>query len=800
MGSATAMIPSHLEEPIRKAMNDVILRIQEEEGLDGVDEFVADRLGWDMETLNDRLSPEQIDSLALAFNAQKDHRAIIQGDQTGMGKGRVIAATAEAARLRGAPVIFITEKPHLFTDLYRDLMDIGAVPPYQDGDNLQGAALGEEDGLFLSVDTEMGMAMTRHAGQGDERAGPPPFVPLIVNAVKSVIYDQDGHIMAKHDPKILKKAIDTDSFAGANLIFMTYSQLGSGNADKRRDWLLSAIENGRHETGCNPLVILDEAHNAAGASATGARVSAILNRDVGCDVLYASATFAKKAENLLVYHRAMPEFVDADMVNAVVDKAGDLAMETISRNLAQDGTFVRREHDLSALTFTRVEPLLDKQPFIRSTVDSSARVMELMGFITGEVDKVVNAKNVYLKEALSKLSKEERKKLPNRLGASSQNFGSRLYQMSRQLYMVLKTDIVADACIDALMAGKKPVIVVEQTMEAAIRGTIADILQKDVDEDGEAELSQSEVAGVELDNDFRIALHRMADRITTYKETDRRGNVTETILDSPAVLDAMVQLHKAIDDLPLLPLSPIDVIQGRLAENGFTLGEISGRGLRFESASGASAAEKGDHVVAKEKANVSQIARAFNAGDLDVALITRSGNSGISLHASEKVQDQRQRVLIEWQIPADVSVRIQAMGRVNRKGQVNSPEICSVSTGLPGENRDISMQQVKLRRLSASTTGDRDNPALNRDIPDIVNTVGNTAAYDFSRENPHILRKMGLSSEANAIVTTKDPHDLPDHLLGTGLVSKLTGRGHMLSVSQQESLGKSENALPSGDG
>ncbi len=775
MGSATAMIPSHLEEPIRKAMSDVILRIEEEEGLDGVDEFVADRLGWDMETLNDRLSPEQIDSLALAFNAQKDHRAIIQGDQTGMGKGRVIAAMAEAARLRGSPVIFITEKPHLFTDLYRDLMDIGAVPPYQDGD-LQDMTTDKEDGLFLSANT--GMAMTPHAGQGDDHAGPPPFIPLIVNAVKSVIYDQDGHVMAKHDKKMLQKALVTDSFAGANLIFMTYSQLASGNADKRRDWLLSAIETGIHETGRAPLVILDEAHNAAGASATGVRVSAILGRDVGCDVLYASATFAKKAENLLVYHRAMPEFVDAEMVNAVVDKAGDLAMETISRNLAQDGTFVRREHDLSALTFTKVEPVPERLPFVRSTVDSSARVLELMGFVTGEVDKVVNAKNVYLKEVLSKLSKEERKQLPTRLGAFTQNFGSRLYQMSRQLYMVLKTDVVADACIDALMAGKKPVIVVEQTMESAIRGTIADMLQKDVDEEGEVELSQSEVAGVELENDFRVALHRMADRLTTFKETDRRGNVKETILDSRAVQDAMARIHEAIDDLPLLPLSPIDVIQDRLAAKGFTLGEISGRGLRFE----------GNHVVAKEKANVSQIARAFNAGDLDVALITRSGNSGISLHASEKVQDQRQRVLIEWQIPADVSVRIQAMGRVNRKGQVNSPVICSVSTGLPGENRDISMQQVKLRRLSASTTGDRDNPALNRDIPDIVNTVGNTATYDFARENPQILRKMGLSQEAEIVVTVKDPHDLPERLKGVGLVSKITGRGHMLSVSQQESL------------
>lgn len=762
MGSPTAMIPAHLEEPIRQAMDDIILRIQEEDGLDGVDEFVASHLQWDMETLNDRLSPEQIDSLALIFGAQRDHRAVIQGDQTGMGKGRVIAATAEAAKLRGAPVIFITEKPHLFTDLYRDLMDIGAVPPAQS----------------LDADEPLsGTATVPTLFQG-EPASQPSFVPLIVNAVKSVIYDQDGQVCVKHDPKMLKTAMETESFAGANLIFMTYSQLASGGADKRRDWLAAALENARQETGVAPLVILDEAHNAAGASATGKRVASLLERDLGCDVLYASATFAKKAENLLIYHRAMPEFVDAEMVNTVVDKSGDIAMETISRNLARDGTFVRREHDLSALTFTRVEPGVEKQPYIRSTVDASARVMELMGFITGEVDRVVNAKNADIKSLLAKLSKEERKKVPTRMGASTQNFGSRLYQMSRQLYMVLKTDVVADTCIDALMAGKKPVIVVEQTMESAMRGAIADMLKKDVDEDGEADLSASDLDGVELENDFRIALHRMADRMTTFKETDRRGNVKETVLDSEAVLETMVKLHAAIDELPLLPLSPIDVLKDRLAEKGFTLGEISGRGLRFD----------GNRVVAKEKSNVAQTARAFNAGDVDVALITRSGNSGISLHASEKVQDQRQRMLIEWQIPADVSVRIQAMGRVNRKGQVNSPEICSVSTGLPGENRDISMQQVKLRRLSASTTGDRDNPALNREIPDIVNVVGNAAAFNYARENPQILRKIGLSQDAETIVTTRDQHDLPERLQGIGLVSKLTGRGHMLSVNQQEAL------------
>ncbi|MGX8249814.1 strawberry notch C-terminal domain-containing protein, partial [Escherichia coli] len=91
-------------------------------------------------------------------------------------------------------------------------------------------------------------------------------------------------------------------------------------------------------------------------------------------------------------------------------------------------------------------------------------------------------------------------------------------------------------------------------------------------------------------------------------------------------------------------------------------------------------------------------------------------------------RDQRQRVMIELQSAADVNKRVQFFGRVNRKGQVNEPIIATISSGLPGEARPIAMQNAKLRKLSANTTSNQDNAALDDDIPDFLNKLGDRIA------------------------------------------------------------------------
>lgn len=60
------------------------------------------------------------------YNIEEKGQALIVGDQTGIGKGRVAAFVIRYACKIGLKPIFITEKANLFSDMYRDLKVIGS--------------------------------------------------------------------------------------------------------------------------------------------------------------------------------------------------------------------------------------------------------------------------------------------------------------------------------------------------------------------------------------------------------------------------------------------------------------------------------------------------------------------------------------------------------------------------------------------------------------------------------------------------------------------------------------------------
>ena len=56
------------------------------------------------------LSPEQIDAVAVAIKNANEGSGSICADATGLGKGRVGAALARWAVLKGKPFVFVTDK------------------------------------------------------------------------------------------------------------------------------------------------------------------------------------------------------------------------------------------------------------------------------------------------------------------------------------------------------------------------------------------------------------------------------------------------------------------------------------------------------------------------------------------------------------------------------------------------------------------------------------------------------------------------------------------------------------------
>lgn len=718
IGESSAMIPRNMQAPIAKALDE----LEQEYGT--IDDFVANKLQMTMTDLAQAFSPEQVDSIALAIARVEEGRGFIVGDQTGLGKGRQMAAMARYAAVSNRHIIFLTEKPNLFTDLWRDIRDI-------------------------CVDMDPTQI----------------FKPLIVNDGAG-IRDQNNKIIFPATKKeTLKKLIDDNihpADAGYSITFATYSQFNRELAKSpKAGWLGNAASQS--------IILLDESHNAAGASNTADNIAAAVAYSWGC--VYSSATFAKNAKNMAAYSKVFPSTISMGELPDILAAGGEPLQEILAALLVEDGAMIRREHDLSALTF---ETLQDKEHFERNRAmsDQLSNILLAMSFMAGDVSRLCKRLNTEIRKDLEKLSPEQRK--GNRMGVQSVNFGSRLYNILRQFQLSIKVDATADLAIAELNAGRKPVIVTEQTMESLLAETLLNIDPED-DEGENFKLTEN----VQLEAlTFRDVLNRVLDKIDSIVERTDYGTVIRTTAiqkaenkdQAEAWAASKDRIRKLIEAFPDLPVSPLDTIREKIVAAGFSCGEISGRKLQVNSTL------TGGITVTPRPDDRLKTIHGFNNGAIDAVILTRAGSTGISLHASEKFEDLRQRVMIELQIPNNVAERMQFFGRVNRKGQVSSPIIYTLASGLPSEMRVLAMQNAKLRKLSANTQSNRENIASAKDIADILNPLGNEVVFRFLENNPSVANRLDIDLDRESEV---------DDIY---FVNRLTGWIALLPVHEQEEI------------
>jgi superfamily II DNA or RNA helicase len=268
-----------------------------------MDEFVRDRLQYPSSLeLCKALSAEQTDAVAIAiYNIEAKEQGMIIGDQTGIGKGRIAAAMIRYAIKQGMRPIFITEKPNLFSDLYRDLV-----------------AIGSED-----------------------------FTPFILNSrdAKTDIKDEDGEVIHKAVSNSEQEAI-VESYAlpdKYDFIVSTYSQFNSvkTRADKPNFIYHLAKDN---------ILILDESHNSSGSSNTGEYMRKLVQRAKG--VVFLSATFAKRPDNLPVYamKTAISEAnLTTESLIKAIKRGGVALQEVLSSQLVAEGQMIRRERSFDGV-------------------------------------------------------------------------------------------------------------------------------------------------------------------------------------------------------------------------------------------------------------------------------------------------------------------------------------------------------------------------------------------------------------------------------------------------------------------
>lgn len=678
VGAPSTMMPRNLEAATRAALSRVAARA----GGD-IDAWVAKEFSYTPEELARFFSPEQVDALALYLHADERERAFLVADQTGVGKGRTLAAIMRRNAIQGYRTVFLTERQTNLSDIWRDIVHT-------------------DSARF--------------------------FNPLLLNENAKVIDERDGSVSLSSAPReVVDEMLRAKDWPeGCNLLLGTYSQFNREISkdldlaeDKGRDrgvakseWLAAAVD-------ANTRLVLDESHNAASSDSN---ISGNITRAVeaAARTTYSSATYAKDAENMAFYKPLLPKDISALDLASMMKKGGETFQEVLSGMLAHDGVMIRREFDLSRVTY---ETIVDTQRFERNRnyMDAIAPVLAELVKFSGEVDLRIRAANEARERggAAADAAPAARRKVKP-LHMSRIGFGSPLYTISRLFVAALKVDAVVEDALKALSENKKPVIVVENTIQTLLE----EIAENESDAEGA------------IVPDFKALFHRTLRQMRTarWKDSQRDLHVRDMAQDDPVLQAQVDRLARMIDGLPHIPVSAIDEVKQRISAAGWACDEITGRTLEVRDG----------RIMRRPTTNPTVVKNAFNSGEVDAIVINVAGSTGIDLHASSRFVDKRKRRMIELQASADILRKVQTHGRVNRYDQVEDPEIVSILSGLPIELRLCAMENAKLRKLSANTTSNRDAANLMRHIPDLINPVGDIVCARYAELRPELLQRLGF--------------------------------------------------------
>lgn len=716
-----------------------------------IDGFVAEKLGYSgSDELSKYLSAEQADAVALAIDNMDKGAGFILGDQTGVGKGRVVASIIRYGIKSDLTPIFVTEKPNLYADMYRDLTDIGIKQ-------------------MLGRDVR----------------------PLMTNSAESIPLNDDGSVKlvsgtaAKHNA-LLTKAAAEPGLAGHDLVFTTYNQMQTlkGERTLRMNFLEHVARGG--------IVIFDESHNAGGQGADTVATKTVKTKDefgnksevtksllpesrasfarkiaqVAKGVVYSSATYAKRPDVMDLYGTTDMKLAVADLskLAEAIQKGGVPMQQVVANMLADAGQYIRREKSFEGINYNTTPVKVDREVYNRfSTI----------------LQAVQRFSEDYVKDAAKEVGKRLKAEgesvgydnATGMAGAKSTGFSAVMHNLIEQMLLAIKADDAANRAIEAIKRGEKPVITVANTMGS--------FLQDFVDAEGAK-------VGDPIHLNFNSLLSRYLERtrtLTIKKPWDSEPAKHHYLTDAELGAGGKAAYAAAKDlidssDLSGLPVSPIDWMRHRLTDAGHKVAEITGRNLTMDYKKDGSAtlgnrpeSERG--IAGRVKAR-----QAFNSGKLDAMILNQAGSTGLSLHASEKVADQRKRRMILAQAERNIDTHMQMLGRVNRTGQVVLPEYDQLVADVPAEKRPASVLAKKMASLNANTTATRGSALTAKDVPDFMNHIGDEVATRVMWDMPELNER--LDSPIDFSDDGKTDMD--------GNMRKVTGRIPLLPVEEQEAL------------
>lgn len=742
--SVGTLVPRAMRDSIQQSLQKV------EDQMGNIDEYVADNLNMDIETLREDFSAEQIDALALAIRNAEAGKGFIIGDQTGIGKGRVVAAMIRYALRNDKIPIFVTEKPNLYSDMIRDLDDIGMTKE-------------------LALDTAKPKIFITNGGESI----PYQLLRKKGDQIEEINLTLKAPKTGKALDGMMEEMRNKESLGDYKVIFTTYSQLQNvkGKPTERQNFISNF--------GLNNYMIFDESHNAGGAGETQARtkdqreaakkgeslstgrasfVRNLVRNAFG--TFFSSATYAKRPDVMDLYSSTnMMLAVDKPAELAEAIKRGGVPMQQIvATMLTKDGQYIRRERTFAGVAYNTVDTPVDKQ-----TAENMATAMR-------DILQFSRAKDVVLKQMQKQLDREAKKVSEfggEKTTVQGANFGSVMHNLIDQMLLSLKAKESVSHAINRLKAGEKVVMTVSNTMGSFLQSYAEDM---GIEVGGKVDLSFADLYVRYLDKQ----------RMITIKAPDgskKQRRLTDEEL-GPTLVARYSQIREQIQNSGFgsAPISPIDYMHNELRKAGYKTDEITGRTITLNYATG-------EPILTSRSANIRQrvnAVRGFNGGDTDVIILNQAGSTGLSLHASNKVKDQRKRHMLIVQPEKNIDTYMQMLGRVHRTGQVVTPSYSQMMADIPAEMRPAAVLLKKMASLNANTTASRKSAVTAEGVVDFMNDYGGQVAQEYLRDNPEIHEALGGDK---MLAISEDTNEALE-----ADIRRFTGYIPILPLAQQEEV------------
>jgi hypothetical protein len=732
---AGLLAPKNLIGPMSEAMT----RLKKDVGGDLVS-FVREKLGYPKKAdISKYFFGDQIDALAQAIHTAENGGALVIGDQTGTGKGRIAAGLMKYCVGKGLIPVFVTKDQQLYDAMLDDLQDIDApeVVPVISNENIKEKSLKDKLADLGSQQGEDAFNTIRETGD----------LPGRTNAIFTS-YDQ---IKADDAPGISK----------------------AERARSKRDmepppdkWRMAALR----AVAPRAMFILDESHLAGGQSTTGWRFGSLLK--LAKHAYYSSATFAKRPDNMGIYFRTNLGTVGGD-INGLIElmQAGGVpAMQIGSSMLAQDGQYMRRERSYQGVTF---QTHINQSSYERDKQLADNYTEGLRSIIAVQ-ERMSQAANI-VNTILSAFGKRTSIPVGNRARLESSNFSAKLHNLVRQYLLAIKANSAAQIAAKAIKDGikasdgtvkrHKVIVAVENTMESII--TDLDAQGLPLNYNGVLQMYLNQMKRIKVSGGaygkeakyFEIK-EEAPDALKDTKDSELRSMLVVPAIDpvtgessfkvdeevsSELIRRAMMGVFKEareiINDIQLadMPLSPIDAMRQAVEREGIRTGEMTGR---------TTGIDKNGQVYQRTPAEVKGKLTAkneFNNSDLDFLIINKTGSTGVSMHASDKFKDQRPRMMMVVQANLDINEFMQTLGRIHRAGQVELPLYMNLQSALPAENRPAAITGQKMSMLNANTTSNADSEVTQKDGVDIFNQYGDEVVHNYLGRNPGLTRMLAQS-------------------------------------------------------